>query len=97
MLITTIKLHFIFQVVALKVKQDGVLRTWNYEQYYAEVQLVARGFIHLGLQRHHAVTILGQNSPEWVIADLGAIFAGWEASIFFYLDWRPGADVINKI
>jgi long-chain-fatty-acid--CoA ligase ACSBG len=60
------------------VKQDGVLKTWTYEEYHSEVQLVARGFIHLGLQRHHAVAILGQNSPEWVIADLGAIYAGYD-------------------
>jgi hypothetical protein len=30
------------QIVALKVKLDGVLKTWTYEQYLAEVKLVAR-------------------------------------------------------
>ncbi|KYO28481.1 hypothetical protein Y1Q_0016907 [Alligator mississippiensis] len=30
----------------------------------------------LGLERFHGVTILGSNSPEWVIADIGAIMAG---------------------
>ncbi len=34
------------------------------------------GFIHLGLARHHSVAIIGANSPEWVISDLAAIFAG---------------------
>ena len=32
--------------------------------------------LQLGLESMHAVTIIGFNSPEWVIADLGTIFAG---------------------
>lgn len=32
--------------------------------------------LQLGLERYHAVGIIGFNSPEWFIADLGAIFAG---------------------
>jgi long-subunit acyl-CoA synthetase (AMP-forming) len=67
---------FIFQVVALKVKRDGDWKTWTYERYLREVQLVARGFIHIGLTRHHSVGIMGNNTPEWVISDLAAIFAG---------------------
>jgi len=63
-------------VVALKVKRDGDWKTWTYERYLREVQLVARGFIHIGLTRHHSVGIMGNNTPEWVISDLAAIFAG---------------------
>ena len=70
------KYFFIFQVVALKVKRDGEWKTWTYERYLREVQLVARGFIHIGLTRHHSVGIMGNNTPEWVISDLAAIFAG---------------------
>jgi len=33
-------------------------------------------FLKLGLAEHHGVGIIGFNSPEWMIADLGAIFAG---------------------
>ncbi len=32
--------------------------------------------LQLGLEQHHAVGIIGFNSPEWFMADLGAIFAG---------------------
>lgn len=62
--------------VALRAKREGKLKEWTYEQYYEEVRLVARAFIHLGLHRHHSVAIMGSNSPESVIANLGAIFAG---------------------
>lgn len=33
-------------------------------------------FLQLGLQRYHGVGILGFNSAEWFIADIGAILAG---------------------
>lgn len=32
--------------------------------------------LQLGLQRYHGVCILGFNSVEWFIADIGAILAG---------------------
>lgn len=32
--------------------------------------------LQLGLQRFHGVCILGFNSAEWFIADIGAILAG---------------------
>lgn len=33
-------------------------------------------FVQLGLQRYHGVGILGFNSSEWFISDIGAILAG---------------------
>ena len=30
----------------------------------------------VGFQKHDIINIIGFNSPEWVIADVGAIFAG---------------------
>lgn len=42
----------------------------------SETRTVAKAFIKLGLKRHHSVGILGFNSPEWFLADLGAVFAG---------------------
>ena len=70
------ELSLFFQVIALKVKRGGDWKTWTYERYLREVQLAARGFIHIGLTRHHSVAIMGNNTPEWVISDLAAIFAG---------------------
>ena len=37
---------------------------------------MAKAFIDLGMSRFTSVCILGFNSPEWMIADLAAIFAG---------------------
>ena len=64
------------EVLAMKVRRGGEWVTWNYEQYLTETQLIARAFINIGLHRHHSVIIIGQNSPEWVISNMAAIFAG---------------------
>lgn len=61
---------------ALAVKRDGAWQYTTYTQYYEQARTVAKAFIKLGLKPFHGVCILGFNSPEWFLADLGAIFAG---------------------
>jgi long-subunit acyl-CoA synthetase (AMP-forming) len=61
---------------ALRVKRNGEWQTTTWREYRHQVQLAARGFIALGLERQECITILGYNCPEWFIADLGAIAAG---------------------
>ena len=45
-------------------------------EFFNKAKQAARGFIHLGLQPFQSVVCIGFNSPEWFIADLGAIYAG---------------------
>jgi long-subunit acyl-CoA synthetase (AMP-forming) len=61
---------------ALMVKRDGVWIEWTYKRYYDEARSVAKAFISLLLERHCSVGILGYNSPEWFISQMGAILAG---------------------
>lgn len=63
---------------ALKIRDPKTLveKTWTWSDYHQEVRTVAKAFISLGLGRFESVCILGFNSPEWVIADVAAIFAG---------------------
>jgi long-chain-fatty-acid--CoA ligase ACSBG len=51
-------------------------KTWTYQEYYDECIRVARGFVKLGLERYDGVNIFGFNSPEWVMGEIAAIFAG---------------------
>ena len=44
--------------------------------HYTEVRTVAKTFIQLGRQKYTTVCILGFNSPEWIISNVAAIFAG---------------------
>ncbi|MDM4768907.1 AMP-binding protein [Solimonas sp. SE-A11] len=65
---------------ALRHKCDGRWHTLSFREYHAEVMTVARAFIRLGLQPGQTVSILGGNSPQWLIADLAAIAAGGVAA-----------------
>ncbi|KAK7467966.1 hypothetical protein BaRGS_00036809 [Batillaria attramentaria] len=61
---------------ALAVKRNGKWLFWSYQEYYQDVRRAAKAFIKLGLEPHKAVGIIGFNSPEWLLSDLGCIFAG---------------------
>ncbi|KAL4608362.1 long-chain-fatty-acid-CoA ligase ACSBG2 isoform X1 [Arapaima gigas] len=61
---------------ALAWKQGEQWSKLTYKEYYQQCRTVAKGFLKLGLERYHGVGILGFNSPEWFMADIGAILAG---------------------
>ncbi|XP_056314506.1 long-chain-fatty-acid--CoA ligase ACSBG2-like isoform X1 [Danio aesculapii] len=61
---------------ALRVKKDRTWVTLTYNEYYQHSRAAAKSFMKLGLERFHSVGILGFNSPEWFIADVGCILAG---------------------
>ncbi|XP_017307775.1 long-chain-fatty-acid--CoA ligase ACSBG2 isoform X2 [Ictalurus punctatus] len=61
---------------ALCSKEDGAWVTLTYKQYQHQCRAAAKSFLKLGLERFHGVGILGFNSPEWFIADIGCIMAG---------------------
>ncbi|XP_026198590.1 long-chain-fatty-acid--CoA ligase ACSBG2-like [Anabas testudineus] len=61
---------------ALISKKEGQWVTLTWRQYYYECRAAAKSFLKLGLKRFHGVGILGFNSPEWFISDIGCILAG---------------------
>ena len=61
---------------AMAVKRNGTWNKWNYQEYYEQSKIAAKALIGLGLERFHAVCILGFNAPEWFISQMGAIMAG---------------------
>ncbi|XP_044185623.1 long-chain-fatty-acid--CoA ligase ACSBG2-like isoform X2 [Thunnus albacares] len=61
---------------ALASKIDGQWVTLTWRQYYEQCRVAAKSFLKLGLERYRGVGILGFNSPEWFIADIGCILAG---------------------
>ncbi|XP_036616384.1 long-chain-fatty-acid--CoA ligase ACSBG2 isoform X2 [Trichosurus vulpecula] len=62
--------------MALGTKKKDFWQMMTYKDYYLECWKAAKSFLKLGLERFHGVGILGFNSAEWLIADIGAIFAG---------------------
>ena len=61
---------------ALRRKRNGHWETITWTEYRRQVRLAARALIGLGVGPGDHVTIIGGNSPEWFIADIGAIGAG---------------------
>uniref|UniRef100_A0A3P9A324 long-chain-fatty-acid--CoA ligase n=2 Tax=Esox lucius TaxID=8010 RepID=A0A3P9A324_ESOLU len=61
---------------ALSSKKDGQWVTLTWREYYQQCRAAAKSFLKLGLERYHGVGILGFNSPEWFISDIGCILAG---------------------
>jgi len=76
LLMKTAKEHPHLPAMKTRDPKTGVEKTWSWSDYHQEVRTVAKAFISLGLGRFESVCILGFNSPEWVIADVAAIFAG---------------------
>jgi long-chain-fatty-acid--CoA ligase ACSBG len=64
-------------VIALAQKRpNGSWKKITFREYQQSIFTCAKGFLKLGLERHHSVAILGFNSMEWFISDLAAIHAG---------------------
>ncbi|XP_041643923.1 long-chain-fatty-acid--CoA ligase ACSBG2-like [Cheilinus undulatus] len=61
---------------ALAFKKEGQWEMVTWKQYYEQCRTAAKSFMKLGLERYHGVGILGFNSPEWFISDIGCILAG---------------------
>ena len=63
-----------------KKKIDGVLptdwKTWTWSEYYADSIRFAKSLIHLNVDMYKITNIIGFNSPEWLIANMGSIAAG---------------------
>ena len=67
--------------VALRVKRLGLYRENKWLELADQVTQIARGLMALGVQRGDRVAIVGDPSPEWLLADfavqcLGAISYG---------------------
>lgn len=60
--------------------------TWTWGQYYDESYTAAKAFISLGMQQHDSVNIFGFNSPEWLMAQNAAIFAGGKVAGIYPTD-----------
>ncbi|MCS6845715.1 MAG: long-chain fatty acid--CoA ligase [Caldilineales bacterium] len=62
--------------VALREKEFGIWRTTTWEEFLHRVRSFSLGLISLGLQPGDKIAIIGDNRPEWVIAELAAQAAG---------------------
>ncbi len=73
---------------ALRVKDLGIWKTYTWKDYYEHVKLLSLGLMSLGLKPEDKVTIIGDNRPEWFIAELAAQAAG-AVAVGVYPDSLP--------
>lgn len=74
MFLETVEQSGDFLALASKEGDQWVHLSWR--QFYDQCRTAAKSFLKLGLERFHGVGILGFNSPEWFISDIGCILAG---------------------
>lgn len=61
---------------ALREKEFGIWRSQTWEEFLEHIRNFSLGLISLGLQPGDKIAIIGDNRPEWVIAELAAQAAG---------------------
>jgi long-chain acyl-CoA synthetase len=71
--------------VALREKELGIWRETTWAAYLENVRRFALGLIQLGFERGDKLAIVGDNRPEWVVAELAAQALGG-ASVGLYQD-----------
>ncbi|KAG1710287.1 hypothetical protein DVH05_017291 [Phytophthora capsici] len=81
---------------ALHFKKDGEWTSYTFQTYYDKCCQFAKSLLHVGIERYQGVSIIGFNSPEWVIADVGAIFAGAVAAGIYTTNSPKACEYIAK-
>lgn len=70
--------------VALRQKGFGIWQTFNWQQYYENVQNLALGLHLLGFGRDDKLAIIGNNRPELLFAEIAAQSVGGIAVSFYH-------------
>ena len=61
---------------AMRVKKLGLWHDLSWAEYGRRSRLAAQGLMALGLMPGDTVAVIGENCPEWLIADMGTMAAG---------------------
>lgn len=68
------------KAMALKRKVNNTIpeawKFWTWTEYFADAQRFAKTLIHLNFKTFSCNNIIGFNSPEWFISQMGTILAG---------------------
>ena len=60
----------------LWAKRDGAYRPWSWQRAAGEAAALARCLASMGVGRGDRVLLVGENRPEWCVADLAVLTAG---------------------
>ncbi len=82
--------------VAMRKKEYGLWHDISWNEYYRLAKYVGSALISMGLQKGDCVSIIGENSPEWVIIDLGIQGAGGVAVGIYTTNAWPQVEYVLK-
>jgi len=81
---------------ALREKDYGIWQSISWEEYLEKVKYFSLGLISMGFRPEDKISIIGDNKPEWVIAELAAQCAlGYGVGIYQDSILKEVAYVIN--
>lgn len=83
--------------VALRKKEYGIWHDISWNEYFNNAGYIGCALISMGLEKGECVSILGDNSVEWVIIDMGVQCAGGvSAGIYSTNAWPEVEYVIEN-
>jgi len=83
--------------VAMRKKEFGLWHDITWNDYDTNVSCVAYGLLALGLQKGDCASIIGDNCPEWVYADLGIQSCGAAtAGVYATNAWQQVEYVVSN-
>jgi len=68
--------HYGRDKVAMREKEFGIWRPITWHDYYERVKFIALGMVELGLEPGDKVSMIGDNRPEGLWGEMGALCAG---------------------
>ena len=74
------------QRTAHREKEYGIWKSFSWDQFYDRARQIGLGLRRLGLQRGEVVSILAEDSKEWIYADIGIQSVGGIASGVYTTD-----------
>ena len=74
--------------IAIRKKQYGKWRKYTWQDYYHNAVWIGSGLLKLSLEHGDKVTIIGDNDPEWIFAEMGTLAIGGVA-IGCHVDSTP--------
>ena len=80
--------------VAMRKKEYGIWHDISWNDYSRLVKQVGSALISLGLQKGDCGSIIGDNCPEWVVADLGIQCAGGVAAGIYATNAWPQVEYV---
>lgn len=83
--------------VALRKKYLGLWHDISWAEYEQKARCVGAALMKLGLEKGESVAIIGDNAPEWVMADMGIQYAGGvSVGIYATNAWQQVAYVVEN-